>query len=1010
MRRALFLIVVLLCIVIGAKADGVYFNYNPDDYHQRTVIHVSLVDNSGAPVRGYLGAFIDGECRYEAQLTTINGQEMYQLVVGGDATTEMNKTITLKFFKVSAEATSFSGSEYLLENTFTFLGDYTVNDPSAATQITFIPVTNVVWTDPVRVARGTTVDLTDFIASKTPENGTLPVLTWEPGSSDYFTISGNNLTAVQATTGRGETLQAMSGEGQLGNSFQVDIYVKLESAAWKEEYASGVTIPVGDARQLISILSNGYTLTPTDANTSFTWTSSNEDVIALSPEGGWDVKAKGTTTITGTATDGSGVQLPPLTVTVIQPVTAITLKNRFLLAEIGEDFTTRLNAMAEAYPADANNKTLNWTLLNDATGAPVTSAEQDTYGHFVAKAFNGELVRFTVTAADGFGATENFIVCVLPKQPTALSAIQQTLSLMKPADSNPDVTANITGNVTMTPADLDQNDNRRTVSAMFTNLKNELSANNDESLQNALNNLDYIESAINNTLTFAFKGHEEILQINDGPVYTLIGSGSFTATASIVRAKLNAFDDASTFQAGAVPDATKLQEELTAEFTIQVGDGLAGFYVPATTMAKGETIRIKLTEQPQGCEFDKTLISLRIEPDMTTTAFPRGWTYATVTPANDDATGLSFDIDAQSIGKGTIYVDYGDKSSISSGTIDVQQQLNVSGGWQWVALTQDGISSVDSLKTVFGLQDLKEIRSQTQLLINDAQWGYVGELTRMDAGQTYKVCMKDGVKKSFGLANVNSYLQNLMKATTVSTVKGWNWVGNPYQYYQPISDIFAGVVFSEGDIIKSKNAAAHYSGGQWTGELTHIAPGEGILIWTANAGTVTFAPEGGLAQNTNDPSTARGLTSDEPTPWTVDGSPFDDNMAMVAQIYGVNDPSRVTLWAFVGNECRGRGVAIDGRQFITVHGNVGEKVTFVLYDALTRHFHEIYGSRTLASSLGTVAAPVALHAGKAVTAIENITTSQKDNGRFYDLQGRPVKDGSMTKGIYVSNGRKMVVK
>lgn len=1003
MKRALYLTILLVCCVLGAKADGTIYEYSPNDNEQHTVIYISLVDNSGAPVSGFLGAFIDGKCRYEARLSTINNEQLYMLRVGGDVTTEMNKTITLKFFQVTG-MTSMAGNEYLLENTFQFQGDVSINEPSNPTKITFIPATDVVWTSPIRVARNATVNLMDYISSKTPENGMLPVLTWEPSASDYFSIEGNNLTAIKLTEGDGDDLQAMSGESAFGNSIKVQVYAQLESAKWNDEYANGATLAVGDNEGLNAILNNGYTLTPADASTTFTWTSSNVDVIEQTVDAGWQVKAKGTTTITGVANDGSGVQLPPLTITVIQPVTAINLKNRFLLAEVGEDFTDRLNAMAEAYPAEANNKKLNWA-IESPTGAPITSVEKGTNNHFNAIAFNGEVVQLSVTAADGFGATENVVVCVLPKQPTALSAVQTTLSLMKPADSNPDVTDNITGNVTITPADVDQTNYGSTVSTLFMDLKNYFTSYNDEALQNALSYLDNIEPAINNTLAFSFTGNEGILDTSAG--YTLIGSGTFTTNVSIVRAKLNSFDDASVFVPGAIIDPSLMSEELLTVFTVQVGDGLAGFFIPAVTMAKGETYRLKLTEQPQGSDFDKDQINIRIVPE--SGSFPNGWTYATIKPANDDESGLSFDIDAQSIGQGTIYVDYGNKDNFSSGTIDVQQQMSVNSGWQWVALLQDGITYTDSLKTAFG-DELKEIRSQTQLMINDSKWGYVGELTRMDAGQTYKVCMKDGAKKSFGVANGNSYLQQLAKSFSVNTVVGWNWVGNPYQYYQSVNDIFPGVVFTEGDIIKSKNAAAHYSNGQWTGDLKYLAPGEGILLKVQNAGTVTFVSEDGLAQNMAEPAGARDMLSDEPTPWTVDGSPFDDNMAMVAQIYGVNDPSRVTLWAFVGNECRGRGVAIGDRQYITVHGNVGEKVTFMLYDALTRHFHEVYGSRSLASSLGTVAAPTALHAGKAVTAIETVTIGQKGDGRFYDLQGRPVNDSNMTKGIYVTNGKKMVVK
>lgn len=1014
-KRYLFAVVMLLSM-LSAKAEGTYFTYDASKYHQETVIYVAFKNAEGnrEDHHGYLGAFINGECRYEATPkldTSVPGdvKVYYEVRVGGDAATENGSTITFRFCE--QQMTGGPGNEYELSATETFVGDNTKYEASNPLLIEFIPVTSIALPGSITVNRGQTVNLIEKI-TKTPANGTLPRLTWSvsPGSDTYFTIDGNNLTAKKVTLEQEPCTLTVSDQVQeLATNTQVIVNSPATSFTWTSAYEGGkLTVPVGDNTAIDAALAGGFTLTPDDATTTFMWTSDNTAVVDQDNAGAWEAKAVGTVTLTGTPRpdDGSTVS-PKLTVTVVQPVTAVNLKNVFLLAEVGEDITARLSAIASAYPTTASNPSLTWDF--SPTAGSLGDVVKDANGHFIASASTGKQETITFTAKDGYGANSNIVVYVLPKQPTSIAAKQNPLYLTKPATENPNITNDLKGNVTVSPADVDATNQDALISTIFTNLRTSFGASNDANVQTALACLDNdLKSYISNAQTFSFSGHEGKLSIGDdgngSPVYTLTASGTFTATVAITHANLNALDDPSLLASGGAAANAALRTELTAPFSVQVVDGLASFAVPAIVMTAGGTAKLVIKEQPVSAEFDKTKIVIRIE---TANALPAGWTYATATADASDATGCTFDISAKSIGKGTIYVDYDKQKGFGSGTIDVRQSVTVADGWQWVALQQGSIDTKPDLQTALG-NSLAEVRSKTQLMINDSQYGYYGELTTLAAGQTYKVRMKDGsAGKQFDVANTDEYMQNVGTEKSLATVKGWNWVGNPYQYYQKLSDVFGNTTFTENDIVKGKNAFATFSGGQWKGELEYLAPGEGVLINTQNPVTLYFAGEGSMSQNTAKPASAR-VVGNEPAPWKVDGSRFDDNMAMVAQIYGVDDPSRVTLWAFVGDECRGRGVAINDRQFITVHGNMGEKVTFRLYDALTQKFHEVYGGRTLTSTLGTFTAPVPLHAGQVVTAIDAVTTGQPAAVSCYDLQGRRVT--APTKGIYVNEGKKIVIK
>ena len=395
----------------------------------------------------------------------------------------------------------------------------------------------------------------------------------------------------------------------------------------------------------------------------------------------------------------------------------------------------------------------------------------------------------------------------------------------------------------------------------------------------------------------------------------------------------------------------------------------------------GETIRDKVTDivltpLPADATIDVDKISVEVIP---VSGLPDGWNFADVIPEAGDQTGLRFSATPLLPGKATVVVSY-DGQPAGSKDIDVGMPFSVKEGWQWITLTNTSIGAGE-LNNVFGT-GLVEIRSQGELLYNDPQSGYFGSIseTGIRQNECYKVKMTQN--RSYILYGTNLNLN----ANTASLGKGWTWIHSPYNYDRRLADVLLGS-FTEGDRVVSKNDGfAEYANGRWQGTLSLMRAGEGYMFFNSggNETLLSYSGEALMAQG-ND-AAAKSATMD--AEWSYDAAGFSDNMSMVAQLKDVDYPDNYTIGAFVGNECRGEGKAIDGRLFITIHGNLGEKVNFVARNKATNECFTVEENVVLQRNLGSIHHPFLLNLGNQTTGIEavnpNLSTRQS---RSWNLQG-----------------------
>ena len=139
-----------------------------------------------------------------------------------------------------------------------------------------------------------------------------------------------------------------------------------------------------------------YTVTPSNFTDVVSWKSSNTGVATIAEDGTVKGVAGGTATITVAAGNVSA----STRVTVVQPVTSISMSNTSASLSVGET----LQLTATANPSTANNKKVTWS-SSDTSVATVSATG-------LVRAIKNGSAKITATAADGSNVTGNCNITV----------------------------------------------------------------------------------------------------------------------------------------------------------------------------------------------------------------------------------------------------------------------------------------------------------------------------------------------------------------------------------------------------------------------------------------------------------------------------------------------------------------------------------------------------------------------------------------------------------------------
>ena len=969
------------------------WGYNPNAYPDEHVIYVGLtegsLDNCGQkelPENTYLGAFIDGECRGLAKVQkkslsvalTIN---YFPLRVKGD-TNDEGKAISFRLLYPGGQL-SYVYDLQPAADAVTYTNKKTTGTLSDLFPLKFIqPLYYGFTQETVSVKVGEQINLLDYITFE-PANANIPELNWNMyEESENVIIEGNKLTAIKSTGKYGSVgvfpkLWDMKNTGQYSD-INIRVIQPATSIELLDEYKNGITVNLGDTSVLNTVLHKCFTILPEDCNEKMWWKSNDE--TAIRPMEGNDIgKFEPVKTGTYTMTLGGEKASVDLKVTVIKPVEYINPVGsvKTIKMFVGENLLNILPAGYKVMPEDATDRSVHYEVnqsdsdqgvYEDGDGAyKYTDIFGDLYFNEGDEmiALKPGRVRVTINSTQNSRAYCEYEV-IVKRGPTNITFKQEEMTFLMPRKDTDkwDISVDIRNNIIMTPSWPKYEEY--------------------EEYDIAESDLDIRSYTKAVHLYYDFKNDILSATIDS------IGQGRINVSYSSERT---------------IATETGLHNDeynISNHFNITILESLKGFNVDGyVEMVSTETRDFVLTPDPVDAEVDPSRVEVTITPD---SYVSEEWkSIVEIVPT--DETMLNYTIKPHSVGRATISVKL-DGVEVATSYVGIGQRYMQKAGWKWTSLYSGGVSW-NSPEYELG-DVVEEIRSEDALLHNDPEYGYFGDLNRLEPGTCYKIKVKE---EEPGLLNLRIYpggYEDMRPYRQI--VPMWNWLGNPYQYDHDINSVFStedtyANKFNVGDRIVSKdNGFAEYNGEKWTGTLTTLHAGLGYMYFNAASDTINMELkyEWNMPQGTpvmNAPQHKQSV-------WTYNSAPFADNMTIVADLGNEYSAERFTVGAFVGDECRGEGEMIDGKCFITVHADKGETISFKLHDAVSGEMRTINEQMPFAKMAGSLRAPQRLTVGGIVT---GITAADIASSGIAIVDGQITVQGMDVADIIVCNASGAVV-
>lgn len=335
--------------------------------------------------------------------------------------------------------------------------------------------------------------------------------------------------------------------------------------------------------------------------------------------------------------------------------------------------------------------------------------------------------------------------------------------------------------------------------------------------------------------------------------------------------------------------------------------------------------------------------------------------------------------------------------------------LSLKQGWNWVSMN---LASQQKMEAVAFLDPIKEqterLMSQTCELVNDAEYGLVGNLSQLTPQEGYRL------KLSANVATATSRWKGTIctpSTTQLTLATGWNWIGFVPTAAMSLADAL-GSTPAEGDIIISQDAddnIATYTAEGWTGSLEQLMPGHCYHYKYNGTAAATFTyPDKAPAAASRGANRIPRHKIPVPDSWQCDAYQYPDVTAVIADLTWACEPATdYAIGAFRGNECRGVGQWAGGRLFLGIHGNVGDIVTFRATDSTGCEIALDGQLRLDGQSHGTMQVPVTFSLDGTTTGIANME-AHPASSVIYSLTGQRVNTlHGAARGIYVVGGRKV---
>lgn len=345
---------------------------------------------------------------------------------------------------------------------------------------------------------------------------------------------------------------------------------------------------------------------------------------------------------------------------------------------------------------------------------------------------------------------------------------------------------------------------------------------------------------------------------------------------------------------------------------------------------------------------------------------------------------------------------YDDFLGIDEGIMskDSNIKIDLAQGWNWISHPLSEALSVNEFKS-----------SADRILSHNLEAYYSSEakvmkgmLKSLTAGNMYKVEADKAASYSFSGETTTNRTFNL-KA-------GWNWVGYPTTGTQSITTALAGSHVEEGDVIVGQNGFSTYTESDgWVGTLSSLVSGNGYMYHSASTKAIRFNES---VANVKLRRQAMALNSLEKK-FGFNRHDYPDVMCIIATLQIDGTPmleDHFTVAAYSQGECRGAGEFVNGRLFLTLHGEGSEPLTFKAFDSNNDSYNITNTLSFTPDMMGTMSSPYILNIGEPeVTDIAAYSTSSAAVPvAYYNLSGSLVSShkSQLRPGIYIvrmSDGR-----
>ena len=304
---------------------------------------------------------------------------------------------------------------------------------------------------------------------------------------------------------------------------------------------------------------------------------------------------------------------------------------------------------------------------------------------------------------------------------------------------------------------------------------------------------------------------------------------------------------------------------------------------------------------------------------------------------------------------------YNPDATDDDGSCEYNMTVNVdfSSGWNWFSLNVEGDLDVNSVLESIGGSGIL-IKNQTSYaMYSDDAWYDVGGLESFDMTSMYMIQMSEDDMLTYEGVPIDH------STTSIGLSAGWNWISYLPQSGNSVGDALANIGDS-GDFIKNQSSFAnYYEGYGWfaDGGLENMIPLDGFKINMGEAASLIYTdPPGGALTKTI-------LSEPVNSPWEIDHHAFENSMTIVGVLM-IDDEESMdnedVIAAFSGEEVRGiarlnyHPVADRYTTGIMVHGEQGDEISFVVYDASTGEIEEIENRLTfdINASIGNGLNPV----------------------------------------------------